>query len=114
MTKSLVIWTAAYSPFILGGNVNAPIATEVEVGDKPIEIGHGISVYVIVSPNATIHIAEATTGALVGTDLAEVIKDVGEANPEIMKQQLAEAGEEVKKANHLSPDEFWRRMARAK
>jgi hypothetical protein len=37
----MLIWTTAYRPFIMGGNVNAPIGIKVEVGEK-IHVGKGL------------------------------------------------------------------------
>ena len=103
------IWTAAYSPFIMGGDVNAPIATEVEVGD-PIDLGGGIKGFVVVSPKGRIHVAEASTGAFVGTDVDKVKADIAAGDPAVMKKQLAEAKEQFKNANHLEPEAFWGRF----
>lgn len=36
----ILIWTRAYHPFIMGGNVNQPIGTEIDKEDyTPIELG---------------------------------------------------------------------------
>jgi len=105
----LVIWTRAYRPFTMGGDVNRPIATEVAVG-KPITLvrGRPQQVYVVLSPNGHEHVAEAATGALVGTSLAEVLQDYKEADDVVVQGQLADAAAEAKRAELLSPDEFWR------
>jgi len=105
----LTIWTACYSPWIMGGDVNAPIATEVEVG-KPISLGKGIKAYVIDAPNGDTYIAEASTGAFVGDDLGQVRKDVEEAEPAVMKLQIAQAKEQFKNARHLTEEDFWSRF----
>jgi len=102
----LTIWTEAYRPFIMGGDVNAPIATEVEV-DEPVDVGHGIQVYEITSPSGQTHIAEATTGAFVGTSLKQVKADVLMGDPKVMKKQIKDAMERFKRADHLSPEKFW-------
>lgn len=102
-----LIWTEAYTPFIMGGNVNAPICTEVEVGD-PVEIGRGMFAYVVASPiNGCIYVAESTTGAFVGSSIEEVRKDVESADVHVIKKQLKEASERVKQARHLSTEHFW-------
>lgn len=105
----LKIWTEAYSPFIMGGDVNAPIATEVEVGE-PVVLAEGISVYLITSPTGSTYVAEATTGAFVGTSMEQVRADVEDADPAVMKQQLEAASERVKKAEMLEPERFWSRF----
>jgi len=108
--KQIIIWTAAYRPFIMGGNVNAPIATTYDVVGEPIDLGKGIKVWVIVSPKGTIHIADAETGAFVGDNLDQVKTDVAEADEEVMKQQLVDAKVKLKGATHLPPDKFWGRF----
>lgn len=105
----LLVWTEAYSPFIMGGDVNAPIATEIEVVD-PILLDHGIVVYLVTSPKGEVFVAESTTGAFVGDSLDKVRQDVANADPKVMSQQLERARERLKKANILSPDEFWARF----
>lgn len=102
----LTVWTSAYRPFMMGGNVNAPIATEVEVGDS-FELGHGIRAHLVVSPSGKTHVAEATTGAFVGTDIDEVKADVSAADPKVMEDQLDWAKKEFEKADHISNERFW-------
>lgn len=102
----LTIWTRAYRPFIMGGDVNGPIATEVEVGE-PFDLGHGIQAHLVVSPSGKTYVAEATTGAFVGNDIDQVKADVSSADPEIMKDQLDAAKRELKKVDHLSNENFW-------
>lgn len=104
----LTIWTEAYRPFLMGGDCNAPISTEVDTVDPPIDLGHGIEVYVITSPSGTCHIVEATTGALIGTDIDSVRRDVESADTEVMQRQIAEASERKIKANPVNEDQFWR------
>lgn len=106
---TMLVWTEAYTPFIMGGDVNAPIATEVETGE-PIHLDHGITVYLVPSPKGEIYIAESTTGAFVGTSLEEVKKDIATADPQEMQQQLAKAKERVKKATILDKEKFWARF----
>jgi hypothetical protein len=105
----MLVWTEAYSPFIMGGDVNAPIATEVEVGE-PIQLDHGITVYLVPSPKGEIFIVESTTGAFVGTSLEEVRNDIHTANPQIIKKQLAQAKERVQKATVLTKKAFWEKF----
>ncbi len=102
----LTIWTKAYRPFIFGGDVNAPIATMVNVGD-PLDAGKGIMVHCVHSPAGRLFVCEATTGAIVGGSLEDVKKDILEGDVEVMKQQIEDAKERVKKAVHVTADEFW-------
>jgi hypothetical protein len=100
------IWTRAYHPFIMGGDVNAPSACEVEVSG-PYDIGRGMQAYLAVSPNGKTFVAESVTGAIVGPTLDQVREDVRTADPEIIEQQMEYALKEVKKAYTLSQQEFW-------
>lgn len=105
----LTVWTAAYSPFMMGGNVNAPIKTEVEAGDK-FDIGKGFEAYLVVSPKGKTHVVEAKTGAFVGTTIDEVKADICAGDMKVMRKQIKAAREEFKKAIPLTNDEFWGRF----
>ena len=112
MTK--IIWTTGFRPFIMGGNVNAPLAAKVEVG-KPVKLSKDISVFVVKSPlTGETHVADADSGALVGTSLKSVREDVRTGDKKVMKKQIAEAKEQFKKAVMLEPEEFWKKMANAR
>lgn len=100
------IWTEAYRPLIMGGDVNAPISTEVEVGE-PIDVGSGIRVYLIVAPNGNEYVAESVTGAFVGISIEEVERHIAEGDPEVMWKQIEDAKERVKKATPLDNATFW-------
>ena len=101
------IWTEAYSPFIMGGDVNQPIATEVEVGEA-IDIGHGYKAYVVVSPSGVTHVAEAITGAFIeGSSIEAVKESVSGGDPKLMKQQIEYARTQSAKARTLNPEDFW-------
>lgn len=102
------VWTEAYSPFIMGGDVRAPIGAEVEAGE-PINLG-GVSVCVVHSPAGRTFIAEASTGAFVGTSLGMVKKDLSAADPTVIKKQLKDAAERAKKVRWLDTDKFWARF----
>lgn len=104
----LLIWTEAYQPFIMGGDVNAPIATEIEIPKENIhKLSKDIDVVVICSPKGAVRIAELSTGAFVGTSLTDVTKDVENASQEVMLQQLEQAKKRVKKARHVTNEHFW-------
>ncbi len=102
----LKIWTRAYQPFIMGGDVHAPIGTEVEVG-KAVSVGKGFKCHVIISPKGHVHIAEATTGAFVGTSLEQVKADVKAGGLKVMRKQVAEAAELRERVRWQSEAEFW-------
>ena len=102
----LKVWTSACRPFLMGGNVHAPIATEVEVGD-PVTLRYGINVYVVVSPKGNTFIAEATTGAFVGETVDGVRADLEFAPEDVVQEQLQREGARGRTATPLSPNEFW-------
>lgn len=109
MNNKLTIWTEAYSPFIVGGDVNAPICTTVEI-DEPIDMGSGIKAYLITSPFGKTYVVESITGGIVGNSIKEVRKDIECGNEKVMSKQVQNAKERIKKARHLSVEEFWKIM----
>jgi len=100
------IWTEAYRPFIMGGNVHAPVSIEMEL-DDPIDIGHGLQAYLIVDPEGRTHVAESTTGAFIGTTIDQVRADLAAADPEMVKSQMEDAKVRAQKADPLDDDTFW-------
>ena len=104
-----LIWTAAYTPFMMGGDVHSPISTEIEIGES-FDIGKEMRAYLVVSPSGKTHIAEAETGGFVGTDIEQVKKDVKNAKQEVVEEQIEWAKKEVKKAIRLDNEEFWARF----
>lgn len=100
------VWTAAYNPFILGGDVNAPIATELEVVG-PFDLGGGFEGYLAVSPKGVTHVVESETGAFVGTSIDDVKTAIAAADPAVMRKQITDAKVEFKKANHVLVETFW-------
>jgi len=104
---SILMWTAAYRPFRMGGNVNQPVGIEVTVGE-PIPLDHGISVYVVVTPDGRKAIVEAMSGGIVGTSLEQVKRDIEDADPAMMRDQIVRACEQRKEVDILDdPDEFY-------
>ena len=99
------VWTEAYRPFMLG-DVHAPICTDIEVGE-PVDLGGGNVGYLVASPTGKTYVAEGTTGALVGSSIAQVREDISAADPAVLRKQLAWAAERVKAATLLEKDEFW-------
>jgi hypothetical protein len=100
----LTVFTKAYQPFVMGGKTNYHIGTELEVGD-PVSLGDNIQGHLVTSPDGKTFVAEASTGAFVGTDLETVKKDLAAADPEIVKQQLADAKQVDIKI--VSKEKFW-------
>lgn len=99
------IWTLAYRPFLLG-DPNTPISTDVEPIMSYVA-SDSITLHEFISPGGVTLIAEGVTGAVVGRDLAEVLNDIREGDPAVMKQQIQQAQKVVRNATFMYPDEFW-------
>jgi hypothetical protein len=109
----LRIWTEAYRPFIMGGDVYRPVATEVEIGHLHIvEAAPDIRIVELTSPYGTQHIAEVTSGALVGNSMNSVLQDIAVAEPAMMARQIADAKVRGRRADNVEPDVFWRLLSR--
>ena len=100
------IWTEAYRPFMMGGDVNAPICTEVELNGL-IDIGHGLQAYLLVDPGGRTHVVESTTGAFIGVTIDQVRADLEAADPEVVKSQMETAAIRAQEADPLEPEQFW-------
>ena len=102
------ILTEKYCPFVMGGNVWQPITCNVEV-DGPHDLGKGFKGYIATAPNGTTFIIEEKSGALVGPDLKTVREDIAQCDDiSLMNKQVEDAIVKMKRAEEISPDEFWR------
>ncbi len=102
------IWTEAYRPFIMGGDVNAPVATDIDVGEK-IPIGKGYFIFLVANPiTGRTHVVEERSGAFIGNTIKEVRQDVIDAPLEMMDKQVEEAIKRSKKAEIVGTDAFWK------
>jgi hypothetical protein len=104
----VTIWIPAYRPFILGGDVNAPVSAEVD--GSSIDLGRGFKGYLVKTPAGGTVVAEAKSGGIVGQSLDQVLIDVREANLSVMRKQVREAVETSKRATKLPPDQFWKHV----
>lgn len=102
-------WTTNYRPFIMGGDVNAPIMAEIEASG-PFDIGKGYLAYLIVSPSGKTFVCESVTGAIVGSTIEQVKDDVKSGTKKDMDKQIDDAKSMVKRAYMASADEFWHRL----
>jgi len=107
------IWTEAYRPFIMGGDCNAPIVCAVPV-DGPFDLGAGQQGFLAVSPSGRTFVAEGVTGAIVGSTIEGVRRDVEMADRTVMEEQIASAEKRVLQATPVSRDEFWRLLRAAR
>ena len=107
----MLVWTEAYRPFILGGDVHAPIATEIEDIGEPFDLGGGYFGHLFQNPNTgDLFVAESTSGAFVGPCPQQVKQDIAEGDPGFMATQVADGIERRKKAAILPEEEFWRQL----
>ena len=110
----MLVWTRGYTPFIKGGDVHGPIGIEIDDPGRQFDLDKGYVGYVIVSPiTGKTYVAEAETGAIVGSFLVGVRDDVTAADQKVMDQQIEEAREQQKCVRVLAPDKFWEMMRRA-
>ena len=107
--KKVRVWTKNYRPFILGGDVNAPIMFDVEILGY-YGLGRGYSGYLFESPSGKTFVAESETGAIVGTTLHGVRVDIAGGDDEVMRKQIAQGKQDVKSAYLGTEDEFWKKL----
>jgi hypothetical protein len=79
----------------------------VEV-DGPFDLGKGYEGFLAVSPHGQTFVAEAETGAIVGSTVREVRQDIETAEAAVMDAQITDAKKRVLKARTVSLSEFWR------
>lgn len=110
--KTKTIWTWGYRPFIVGGNVNYVLACKVEC-TGPHELGSGYKGYAAAAPNGTVFVAEAKTGAIVGSGpnesaaLKVVCRDIADGDKKVMQKQVADAAVHASKAELHDAAFFW-------
>lgn len=107
------IFTRAYRPFLMGGDVHAPVACEAEVADVEYDFGQGFRGYLVHAPNGQTAVVEKRSGAIVGWSLDEVRRDIKEAKSiDMMGEQVIAAVEQSKQADKISEKEFWALMGK--
>lgn len=106
------IWTRAYRPFILGGDVHSPVFIETQA-EGPVALGKGYFGYLVTAPNGTTLVAESQTGAVIGSTLEAVKEDIATAEKAVMKQQIEDAKIKSSRAVPISNKEFWTMMDKA-
>lgn len=104
------VWTTYYRPFILGGNVNAPVHCILEPAAGPFDLGKGYKGYLVVAPSGKTYIVEAITGGIVGNTIEEVRDDVAVGDEEVIEKQIEDAFSLSKESFQVSPDVFWKML----
>jgi len=110
------IYTYSSNPMRMGGRQYDIIKTNVENYER-VELGKGYFGVVVKNPvKEAFHLAEETSGALIGSDakkmnlIKKVKKDVSTGDSEVMKKQIEQGAYERKSADLLEPSEFFRRF----
>jgi hypothetical protein len=100
----------------MGGPQHDIIKTNVENYER-VELGKGYFGVVVKNPvKEAFHLAEETSGALIGSDvrkmnlIKKVKKDVSTGDPEVMKIQIKQGKHEREIAISLESPEFFRRF----
>jgi hypothetical protein len=81
----------------MGGSVNYVLACDLEC-TGPHKLGKGYEGYLATAPNGKTFVGEATTGAIVGDTLESVRADIKAAKPAVMREQVKNAADEMKRA----------------
>ena len=83
-----------------------PVCCEVEA-ESLHELGDGYKGYLIKAPNGKTFVAEEETGALVGSTVARVKKDIKTGDKKLMKEQIETSREDSKRAEEVTTREWW-------
>lgn len=103
------IWTLYYSPFVMGGDVNQPIATEV-VPTERHQIKQNLHVYVVKSPTGKTHVVDGITGGMIATSMEELWGLIEGCTEEQLVTQCKSQQSKADSAKMLTPSEFWSRF----
>lgn len=116
-SRTVVIYTYMATPFRVGGPAETYTGTTIPydmVDDVPL--GRGYRGFVVKNPKRKcVHIAETTSGAIVGTGktraiLRRVCRDVENGKPSVMRQQVSAAKGMAATAHMLGSAEFFDRF----
>lgn len=115
----LTIWTTTYTPFRLGAANYRTIATTVDIEPDCIYETGGYQFAVIKNPYAQkYHVAEMTSGVLVGAGrdsfaaMVGVQNDVVTGNQAVMAQQIAVARAKATRAEMVTPEQFFKALTK--
>lgn len=101
------IWTRTYTPFIMGGNINKNLATEIEFNDSDwFELANGF--YGTKLKNG--FYVDKISGGLLGKDLNMIVNDIKSSTKEIIDEQLKDMIMERDKAIMVSNEEFFNKL----
>lgn len=105
--KSVRVWRPNYAPFILGGDVNQPVCTNL-VPDEVLNLGKGVRVGVFNHPRGGRVVFEMSSGGVVGQNVNTVRNDFETGATRVIRQQILDAVEQGKKARMVDIEEFFK------
>lgn len=100
------IWTILFSPFTMGGNVNQPISTEVEVLE--IKTIRSFKFFSFITPKGSIRICDGVTGGIIAQSWEELKANMKGATSKVLNEQIAQAREVAKDCREVSNEEFFK------
>lgn len=113
-TTKVKAWTLGYFPFTMGGRVWRPMVATLAC-DEPVHAGKGFFVQVAHGPGGATKVIEATTGAVVGDTLEQVMADIDACDDvDLMKRQIEKAHDQFTDPVDVTEAEWWRRILKAK
>ena len=101
--KEMVIWTYFTHDFTIGSR---PTGCKVKIEGLSFE-SNGVQFYVVKTPSGRAAVVEATTGAIVGNSIIDVMTDVSMTKPEVMKKQIMTSRAQVAKIEVIDAERFW-------
>jgi len=107
------IWTLKYEPFMFGGDLHQPVFTMAIPLQTITVSGYVLHVFKNLHVKKY-HIAEGTSGALVGHGrteaeaIAKVTTDISTGSKKVMKKQVSDAIRRGKNAREISQDLFFK------
>ena len=108
----MIVWLKSYSPFILGGDVHAPLSTDIEELGLLYDLGKGHHGYLIINPNdGKTFVVEAKSGGIIGVSLEGVRKDIAAGDSIVMDRQITRAIGQREKVEVVDNETFWARFS---
>lgn len=107
----MIIFARGPTPFRMGGELGEWVGCEAEPSEL-VALGKGVMGYLLQSPNGKGIVAEATSGAIIGSTLSQVRDDIRSGTQEMIHRQIARGMEYSKNVRVLPAKEFWERYDR--
>lgn len=105
--RRIRIWKKHYSPWIMGGDVHAPIGVDVEVSSADeVDLGKGFKGFRVAGPDCEV-IVDKASGGVIGRNLDEIRDDIEKGDAKVMQAQITQAVDTIAKIRLVEPEEFW-------